>query len=72
LGFGVRPPEAGQSRPEREVDTHEADVILSHPREPGGHPVDTPLEELGHIGAAAESHDTTEAGDHDDRGEGDR
>jgi hypothetical protein len=55
LGFGVRPPEAGQSRPESEVDTREADVILSHPHEPGGHPVDTPVDELGHVGEAAEA-----------------
>jgi NADH-quinone oxidoreductase subunit I len=55
LGFGVRPPEVGQSRPESEVDTHEADVILSHPHEPGGHPVDTPIEDLGHVGEPADA-----------------
>jgi hypothetical protein len=54
LGFGVRPPEVGQSRPESEADTREADVILSHPGEPGGHPVDTPIDELGHVGEPAE------------------
>jgi hypothetical protein len=37
LGFGVRPPEQGQSVPEEEVDTSSADAIFSHPGEPGGH-----------------------------------
>jgi NADH-quinone oxidoreductase subunit I len=58
LGFGVRPPEQGQSVPESETDTSEADAILSHPGEPGGHPPDTPLEELGHVGVG----DDREAG----------
>jgi NADH-quinone oxidoreductase subunit I len=51
LGFGLRPPEQGQSVPESETDTSEADAILSHPGEPGGHPPDAALEELGHVGA---------------------
>jgi NADH-quinone oxidoreductase subunit I len=37
LGFGVRPPEQGQSVPAAEVDTTEADAIFSHAGEPGGH-----------------------------------
>jgi NADH-quinone oxidoreductase subunit I len=37
LGFGVRPPEQGQSVPGSEVDTGEADAIFSHAGEPGGH-----------------------------------
>jgi NADH-quinone oxidoreductase subunit I len=37
LGFGVRPPEQGQSVPEAEASTAEADAIFSHPGEPGGH-----------------------------------
>jgi NADH-quinone oxidoreductase subunit I len=40
LGFGVRPPEQGQSVPESETDTSEADAIFSHPGEPGGHAAD--------------------------------
>jgi len=84
LGFGVRPPEVGQSRPESEVDTHEADVILSHPGEPGGHPVDTPIEDLGRVGEPTDArrgeehpegdeHPEGEAdGEGDGRGEGPR
>jgi NADH-quinone oxidoreductase subunit I len=67
LGFGVRPPELGQSVPEDQADTREADVILAHPREPGGHAVDTPIEELGHVGEAADR----EGGDGGDDGGGD-
>jgi NADH-quinone oxidoreductase subunit I len=37
LGFGVRPPEEGQSVDEADADTSEADAIFSHPHEPGGH-----------------------------------
>ena len=40
LGFGVRSPEQGQSVPESEADTGEADSIFSHPGEPGGHDAD--------------------------------
>ena len=40
LGFGVRPPEKGQSVPDGEADTSEADAIFSHPGEPGGHDAD--------------------------------
>ena len=33
--------------------------ILSHPGEPGGHPVDTPIEDLGHVGEATEAGEAT-------------
>jgi hypothetical protein len=36
----VRPPEQGQSVPESEASTAEADAIFSHPGEPGGHAAD--------------------------------
>jgi hypothetical protein len=49
LGFGVRPPEQGQSVPESESDTSEADAIFSHPGEPGGHDADhAPVEHGEH------------------------
>jgi hypothetical protein len=49
LGFGVRPPEEGQSVPEGEGDTAEADAIFSHPGEPGGH-------DAAHAPAGSEGH----------------
>jgi NADH-quinone oxidoreductase subunit I len=42
LGFGVKPPERGQTAEEGEVDTSEADITFAHPREPGGRAVDDP------------------------------
>lgn len=42
LGFGVRPPEQGQSVPESEVDTSEADAIFGRADEPGAHAADDP------------------------------
>jgi NADH-quinone oxidoreductase subunit I len=51
LGFGVRPPEKGQSVPESESDTSDADAIFSHPGEPGGHAAgDAPGHASGHGG----------------------
>jgi NADH-quinone oxidoreductase subunit I len=49
LGFGVRPAENGQSVPETEADTAEADTIFSHPGEPGGH-------DAAHAPAGSEGH----------------
>jgi NADH-quinone oxidoreductase subunit I len=49
LGFGVRPPEEGQSVPESEADNAEADAIFSHPGEPGGH-------DAAHAPAGSEGH----------------
>jgi NADH-quinone oxidoreductase subunit I len=59
LGFGVRPPEAGQSVPDDQSPTGDADAIFSHPGEPGGH-------DAAH--APAGSHG--DGGDHDDGGHG--
>ena len=53
LGFGVRPPEQGQSVPEGRADTSEADAIFSHRREPGAH-------DAAHPPAGSEGHDHEE------------
>jgi hypothetical protein len=56
LGFGVRPPEQGQSVPESESDTSEAGAIFSHPGEPGGHGTDH-RHDAGHSGDDDHGHD---------------
>ena len=60
-GFGVRPPEQGQSVPDGESDTSEADAIFSHPGEPGGH-------DVAHPPTGSESHE--DDGDDGEHGEG--
>jgi NADH-quinone oxidoreductase subunit I len=59
LGFGVRPPEKGQSVPDDEADTTEADRTFSHPGEPGGH-------DVAHPPAGSEGHGAGRAHEEDD------